>query len=394
MDDIYRRVANEPSETYCANAWVQIRIARGSTVAPCCEFSGPFAPIKAGQNLSSALHDDYFQDLRKKMLVGERVPGCDGCLKKENGGGSVSMRKEFNTRYPGAWLNPPRLSYLEYNLGTLCNLACRGCNSSASSKWLQHEPLLGRKSHPQLRADPTLLRDSWQHLDYIKLIGGEPLLYQKEHEQFLTDLANNSDLANMTLEYATNGTFRVSQTVLDVWAQLKHLRLTLSVDGLGKNNDYFRHGSRWDDFVANAHWFQENVKTRSTHLVFHTVVSIYNIHEIIELDHWLTRQFPRFTLSKDYLSDPNWLDLRTLPPEDRKPLIDLFRREKTNPLLSDVVAMQYGYLEQLLSEPAPTDFKTFFSEESRVNTLLGYRLEEYHPHLAQIAKRLRCGGEA
>jgi sulfatase maturation enzyme AslB (radical SAM superfamily) len=266
-------------------------------------------------------------------------------------------------------------------------LRCRGCTSFASSKWTADEERLQRPVHPTVKGNLDVLKCSFKGLQHIKFIGGEPFLYEKEHESILRYLNENTDISRLSLEYATNATKRVSPEVLEIWRKVKYVQIGFSVDAYGARNDYFRHGSKWDEVMANVRWFRENVLPNwRQHFHFHTVVNIYNIHELAGFDDYLTGEFPGMSLSKDFLSEPLWLDICNLPNDEKELLAEYYEGQSQRADITRMRRDHYSYIVKRLKEPPAADFYQFVVEEMKVNKLWGYHLQEYHPRLAALVE--------
>ena len=68
------------NKSICPYAFRGAMINVDSTVKPCCRYQQRYgsARVKVTDTFSihDAFHSQYYQDLRKKMLAGEKVPGC------------------------------------------------------------------------------------------------------------------------------------------------------------------------------------------------------------------------------------------------------------------------------------------------------------------------------
>src|ERR1700756_3790022 len=91
--------------------------------------------------------------IRRDMVDGKRVAGCAECYQEEKGGG-FSMRMRANANWESGWLNeehatiaslkilavandyrmPVLPADIEVDTGNLCNLKCRMCSDSVSSR--------------------------------------------------------------------------------------------------------------------------------------------------------------------------------------------------------------------------------------------------------------------
>lgn len=371
----------------CALPWTHLRLMRDGSTSPCCNYDGPGRPTRQGESLEDALRSEELEEVRREMRDGRVPPGCHRCFEREGDrleGGS--LRQESNALFPKAWLEKPHLRSVEYYFGNQCNLKCRGCGSRHSTKWARDELALGLRPHPSRRTPLQVLDGLWERLEKVKFVGGEPLM-APDHAEFLARLDKSGRLEHVTLEYATNGTIRVSPEILRRWRRAKHLHLTFSVDGLGKANDFFRSGSRWEDVIANIHWYRERLADAHASMGTHTVVNIYNVHHLIELDQWLREEFPGFGPQVECLTSPRWLDVRHLPPPMKEELGARFEEYARAPEAPISRRQTFTYVAGFLRRPFNSDLAHFVREDRRLNELRKVRLEDYHPHLIELIRR-------
>jgi glutamate-1-semialdehyde 2,1-aminomutase len=145
----------DPRQTYCVLAWKHLQINPEGTAKLCCRASGSVHDGAGRYQSLDALpveavwNSRYMQDVRRKMVNGERLPECSLCYEAEDAG-RASYRTESNEKWLGkegrtldeaigaARANlgkpVPLPVFYQLNLGNLCNLKCRMCSSSYSSQ--------------------------------------------------------------------------------------------------------------------------------------------------------------------------------------------------------------------------------------------------------------------
>lgn len=147
-------------DTFCILAWNHLQIAPNGTVKMCCIASEDISDGKRPMSLYTDSYDDiwnsaYMRDARRGLANGEKISPCQRCFDEED-----AVGRSRRTTQNGAWLAKPgvsreelieaarsndwrvsqRPSYLQLNMGNLCNLACRMCSSQYSSK-IEHDPV-------------------------------------------------------------------------------------------------------------------------------------------------------------------------------------------------------------------------------------------------------------
>lgn len=276
---------------FCSIPWVHLRLDssyEGRTgVSPCCKFYyeewdtiNPDNHVNDG--ILPALNTAPFQDIRRDMLAGKRVNGCQNCYSDE-AAGLESMRTQSNA----AWkLNDLSTDYLhtkfiEVSLDNTCNLECKMCSSFNSTKLRRRDELLGDYVHPNSSFDPDLLDElDLNSVEYIKMVGGEPLL-SKNHLPFLKKFP---DPTKLSLLYNTNATIIPEGPAKDIMASAKELNFIISCDGIYKYNDYQRWGSDFETIISNAETLRDsfdNIKW-FTFLNTFTLLNLNNYSETIE----------------------------------------------------------------------------------------------------------------
>jgi hypothetical protein len=237
---------------------------------------------------------------------------------------------------------PLEIKYLEMTFGNYCNLKCRTCAGDLSSTWHEEEVLLA-KVYPGRYSSPKVLNIpfNWKPEDFInieeiKFTGGEPMI----HPDFLKlmDMLIKIDVAkNISLDVFTNCSWKPGEKFFKRLNQFKQVKISLSIDGVGKTNDYIRTPSEWNvvDSVVDSWLSQEAAAPSKIQITWNPTINIYNILEIDTMIAWwdekqnrhfsnrpwpnLTEQNYRedttssFRLIFNILQDPKYLSVSNLP---------------------------------------------------------------------------------
>lgn len=312
----------------CSLLWSHARLKVDGTVLPCCFVEENNIPnISEAPKLSDGLHNafnsKFFNDIRDKMLKGEKLSMCDKCWRAEDNG-VESFRQQFK-QYDKFIGNKPELRYIETALSTHCNLSCRMCNDTFSSKW----KLI---NNPGMSVDVSV--DSFDlkyydtdlsKLDFVKFVGGEPLL-DKKHADFLTQIVSKSDNPeNVRLFYNTNGTIIPKQEIFQSWSKLKEVEVIFSIDAIGEANEILRPPHKWDTIENTINHFIEH-KTDNVKLGMHTVVNIFNIHLMKDVLEYSFQKFNKMPVF-DLLDYPEHMSLKNLDKDIKEKLTHLLKSE-------------------------------------------------------------------
>jgi len=286
---------------FCIAPFVQACIDTKGGTRPCCSFTpalGTTGNINTDGGLKNAMHGPGMTKLREQFLADERPDGCSRCWSDEDKHGeNWSMRSNYNEQYKDFIQENElkftkdtfKLKYIETGFGNLCNLACKMCIPMVSST------LFGIvKADSNNKWKDGYLRDisyidtDIRELDYIKLIGGEPMMERKHDELLERLLLDHPDPSNITISYYTNTTKKPSQRVVEIWRQFKEIELNYSIDGVGEVNEYQRPGNYvWQDIEDNLDYYQELSKTINISHRVTSTVTVANIMSLESLWQWV-----------------------------------------------------------------------------------------------------------
>lgn len=294
--------------TTCNLLWSHATVDVTGEVRPCCRFRElNYNLPHINDGLDAAWNGIVFRDIRNRMREGEKLPHCQKCWDQE-AAGSESLRTIYNRKFPQAQ-HDYKIKFLEIGFSTHCNLACRMCSSAFSSKWWTIENP-GKSVELGYDININNLDLDLSELEEIKIVGGEPMM-SKQHDSFL-ELVVSQSKNPVTLVYYTNGTVYPSERIIDYWRNMKHVYINISVDGVGKTNDYQRPGSEWhvlQDNVEKYHdLMMDNITIRS-----HSVLSVLNIWDWHHFYDWHSRFFWDTEMGLDFAEYPDHLNLRNMP---------------------------------------------------------------------------------
>ena len=330
--------------TVCAAPWMHFAVSThpdGFITMPCCRFrlgSDSDYPKHNSQKPKQAVSKNgYFEDIRKKMLAGKKLHGCQKCWREEEHKG-YSYRTLMFDRLKIDQIDTESefdLKYLEIFFSNLCNLSCRMCDIMQSSQWanLYNNAFIpegitdnqvvpeeyldenGRAKTTPVSFDLKLLdKLDLSNLIEVKILGGEPMI-TPDHLVFLERLMKDSKQPNkIKLVYHTNATKRPPQQVIDYWKQMEKIEIVCSIDGYGEVNEYQRIGSNFEVIEQNIDWYKSldaNIELR-----IHSTISMLNIWKIDELVKW-SKTATTENISFDFVQRPSYLDV-TIMPDDAK----------------------------------------------------------------------------
>lgn len=294
------------SPTYCPMAWIGINILP-NTSAPCCFWSV--------DNSKDITVD--FDKVRADMLEGKKIANCSQCYKSEELG-LESRRQKYIDQY--GVVNEVKTKILDISIDNLCNLKCRGCVSTNSHLLYNDEmELYGEAISNKKYIENNFYQDKdFSQLEEINISGGEPFL-SKQTEKFIRYLKDTEILKKVKLVgIVTNGTIQPSSVWVDAFNDIQTLSITMSIDGIGHLNEYFRSGANFNICRQQMDFFNELIEQRArsnqtTQININTTVSIYNVNLLDNIKKFFTEHYPKFVLERRLLIWPAHLSIKNVP---------------------------------------------------------------------------------
>ena len=340
----------EKEDTFCITPWLYLQSLSHGRVKACCKFKRVITqndvPMSVYQHSLDAIwNSDDMRAIRQAMVHGERGPECIDCYKEEESGG-LSLRTIRTDDWERGWLNPEmigidvlkaraiaddyrvttRPSWLQLDVGNLCNLKCRMCQGFSSSR-IDRDPIHRRwngGAPPDKHRLPTgkrwfedkefILTELFRNPEQVKqleLLGGETLLI-KEVGPILECLIDAGVADNIVLLVTTNGTV-VESPWLGLAEKFKQLSLHVSIDGIAKYYEYIRYPAKWSTLIRNIEILRNRARTRLTAIA---TLQAYNALSIVDLFKYLDSIDVNFYAYP--VTHPSYLSVRVLPWSARR----------------------------------------------------------------------------
>lgn len=343
--------------TFCPLLWNHLNTHPDGGASFCCisKYDNDINRPKTGDKIFNLNHDkihdimnsDSYKTARLQMLNGEMPEACMRCYNEEMA--NVSSRREYKIRVLNLTEDDARkitnedgsldevpLEFVELRLGNTCNLQCRTCDSSSSSKWRRDYAELGKelsfKLHNNLNTpveaydwvdDDDFWNDLTGYFDTLgrfSINGGEPTLIKKQFRflQRLLDM-NRTDFF---LRYNINTT-NLDDSMIEIWRKFDRVQLSLSIDDIGLRNEYIRWPTKWDTVIKNL---DRLVKEDFELIITHTI-SFMNYYSVPEFYKFFKENYPSITIIPNFVEKPYYLNPLVLPIE---------LRDRTNRMVNDI----------------------------------------------------------
>lgn len=144
------REPNLLDDPFCIYAYKWLNITPSGQVRPCCAFHGVIEqdgrPMTIYEHsLEEIWSSDVLRNMRRDMLAGKRISACRYCYKHDQDGApsiGTNETRQWRHNNPGFdtarfaendFVPPDGPDSYELDMGNLCNLKCRMCNSNYSS---------------------------------------------------------------------------------------------------------------------------------------------------------------------------------------------------------------------------------------------------------------------
>jgi pyruvate-formate lyase-activating enzyme len=353
-------------DAFCILPWTHLEVMPDGDTKICCVAREPIKSGRARMNVSRQTVEEirnstYLRSVRQALADGRRIPVCSYCWAQE-ARGETSQRQLWNGLMPlqvaavteglAAGADPREsrpLEFLQISVGTKCNLACRMCNASYSSR-IEEDPV-HLKWAPPVRgaggkgrvlavlrgAGPT--RRNWQEgtawfeqpsfveddmmaagasLRTLYVTGGEPL-FVPAFDRLLDEYIRRGYAQRMTIAINTNlfhNEARIARA-MDALLRFKHCHLGPSIDGHGDVYEYVRYPAKWPIVDRNL---RTAARLRREHanltVTLTTVVQIYNVFNLLDLLRYADEL--RIECKPHVLEGPPHLRPHVLPRELRQ----------------------------------------------------------------------------
>ena len=302
--DFKHTVLDPLSASFCAAKWYNATIWLGSGQTTSCHH--PPAHLVDADKVTTnprLLHNtDQKKEDRRKMIVGERPPGCEYCWKIEDMGlDAVSDRVYKSKIYPiqaldEAFNTAPdvdiNLRTLEIAFDRTCQFACSYCNPAFSTTWVKdirnngpYQDLVsdGRNHFTHTHDSAQLFKiteinpyvdaffawwetDLHRTLTELRITGGEPLM--SAHTWRLVDwFRDNRGRSNTRLAINSNLGTDIDIDRLLASTEGMAIDLYTSNEAISVQAEYIRDGLVWDDWANNVERLLGSGQFRGIHVM-------------------------------------------------------------------------------------------------------------------------------
>lgn len=320
-----------------------------NTISSCCRAH----PIVLDRSKTINDYLDIWSHESQQLDQGIQLNGCKHCWQAEDQG-QISYRQHRSI--------PNNITLIDLYMSNLCNHMCSYCSPKFSSVWEDSINTAGMFKNISTTAKNNLqpmaiVNDQEHWLDQVqhhiaslpdnsvvlKLLGGEPLMQQRNLEKLLLLNTNKIKVLSITTNLnPPNNKFLL--WILNNFPKSK-LKIEISMDATPEYNHVVRAGFDRDRFLTNF----TLLKDRSINYKINCVLSVLNIFDLAN--------FEFFDQKIDYrkINYPDCLDPELVPWDIRQTILKTL--VNTDPIVVDVLSApaqantvglleQYNYLTQ------------------------------------------------
>lgn len=371
---------------------------------------------------------------RKNIQEGNTVVGCNQCYRasltqfdswreRKNRQAAVYHGQYFREsleqspayeRMKLITLGEKKPAFIHVSLSNLCNLSCRMCKATYSSKVADiHKKINIIPSDTPTLLDWTLNDEMWNdflqnlvvnnsELVCLHFMGGEPL-YHKKFLQLIKECVAQSK-TDFHLTFVTNATIFPDE-LIELLSKFKSVSIEISVENLHPTNDYIRNGSNFQ--LIQKHILKlVQEKTQNISIILRSVpqaLSIIHYDTLIDfaIEH-------KLCIDSNVLVDPRELSLDVLPWTAKQNIVkhletkySNFLEHQQNKFSVTNVRHQTNFLQHishhirriidLLLKPEPDDIEQLQIKFVRYNQSFDQQtdntFEQCYPELAKYYEK-------
>jgi len=315
------------NKTWCSLAWCHHFVGPGGYCKPCCRFKKNHVPDDhnlKNKTLREIFNDEFMNELREKMLRGERIEGCSKCYEEEDANKRASLRQihnNMNFLCDGINIDKPRVTFMESAFSNLCDLQCVMCSPFFSTSWSKQD--LSEISDlvdefDKVTIDIESVLDVIPDLIYMKFTGGEPLLIN-EYYKIIEERSKHPGFEDCVMNYSSNLMHFPSNRLIELWKKVKRVEVATSFDGVGKVIEYVRYPSKWDVVEKNLIKYIELSNVMNIKVGMRSTIMIYNVMNLPEMTMWWSNNICEKLFSENswynptHVASPGFLTLKVLP---------------------------------------------------------------------------------
>jgi MoaA/NifB/PqqE/SkfB family radical SAM enzyme len=373
------------NRAFCILPFIHLHVNEDNDVKPCC-LGGQTGLTKYTKDFDFNTNPQL-EEIRQKMLAGERVTACTECYQLDDAGTYSSRTQETES-----WIKQlgvetfeditTNLIYYDIRNDNLCNLACRMCTPQFSSQL--------EKEYKKLNWPVAVHPKSFSFTDTVDIdtvqkiyvAGGEPSLMPGFREFLQRAIACNR--TDIEIRMNTNAT-NLNKEYRQLLSHFSNVHIVVSLDGYDKINKYIRWPADWNTIVENVHGLYKI----TSNISFNVTVGIWNISNLSQLVFFLEQEFPDTNVLLNKIYRPKGLVFTTFPDKELALHdLELLKSSKFYQQFLFQSKVDYYITEMKKSSIDLNALEEFFNFNDQLDVSRNVKLIDYIPELEQCRNYL------
>lgn len=376
------------NKSFCIYPWIEF-IEEGGEMTLCARAQ---KGVTTADKIVNWKTNPEYTAIRQKMLAGEPLTDyCGTCYYYESQG--IESYRQFETK---EWIGKLGIAsiddldniehpyYYELRLSNKCNLMCRGCRPEFShlidNEFKKFEIKFPQPQTFKYAKTDYIKIDTLTPLSRVYLTGGDPTVIAEVYTFMKQCIKAGRTDFEFTLGINAQ---HISAKFLELTDHFSNLNFSISLDGFGPVNDYWRWGSDFATIIRNT----KLLKSRGHNISINCVPGIYNVTNLHLLYEFLDQELPDTSV---YIQ-LNYIDYQSPfnHPNVELCLESLDRCRQTKIYLSDGKSNKTAIdsLYQHYSSNPSCDLsalRQFFEYNDQLDHARNSRLGDYIPELEAV----------
>lgn len=426
---------------FCNTPWYELHIYWDGGLGICCqEYHRLYSTEqKEKYNISNMSIAEWFNSepvkkMRMEMWSDKKLSLCNRCMQDE-AVGVTSRRHKSNQKsviftksaFEDSIKQSPHYDNFLYSknnqgetqtlpmdlhvdLGNFCNLACKMCNSQASSKIATQQVKWGNEEDKKyVGSDWTQNKEAWDRflqellkmkLQNIHFMGGETILTKRFHD-FLNFMIEHKRF-DLNFSFVTNGTIFDIELIKKL-KLFQRVGIEVSIETITEHNGYVRQGTNTKEVLANIEKYREHCDDKRISLTIRPAPSALTVGQYNTLIEYCLEK--KLTIKSNPVYKPTFLNISVLPVDVRKEYlkkyyalskkyelesldIELDFNESDPNQYKKIIKLAITQAIGLLNSPTPNNHNEelikMVEHCKRWDTIYGYSATELFPELKDI----------
>jgi len=386
-------------KNFCVAPFIQCTTHPSTSFSP-CPYLGGTVWKASGDSVLSQWQSKELEQLRQDFIDNKQSSICNRCWHEEaNNKKSLRLRlldpKQLTSDYSfinagtygdeliarirdRSYLNGPEV--LTIKNGNVCNAKCRVCHPGDSSRWIEDsiklKAITGKQYYVVDQSEKNWTDEQIAEilslaggLKRLELFGGEPM-YNKKVHQLLNQIVESGHAAHIILYINTNGSVNIVEKIPCI-KDFKEVEIGVSIDGVGAQFEYIRHGLDYEVVKNNIQIWQEYFAQHNVKYFIDSIstVEILNVFYLPELKKAVMDILPLGPFW-NLLVNPGHLFIKNMPDSIKQAVVGKLSLDPDFADLINVIDQpadlqewaKFLEINQALDQIRNEDFKQIFPE--------------------------------